>query len=92
MKRKKSKKRPAVRLNPIYGWPLTGPDAPEDDDAVSDHLKQELLDWSDFWHEHADAEGVFDSEVVEAEYVQRGRGLQSRLQRELDRPVAFREY
>jgi hypothetical protein len=69
VKRTKPKKRPTVRLDPIYGWPLTGPDAPEGDGAVSDHLKQELLDWSDFWHEHADAEGVFDSEVVEAEYV-----------------------
>ncbi len=94
MKPPKPKKRPAVRLYPICGWPLTGPDAPGDEDegAVSDVLKQELLDWSDFWHEHADAEGSFDSEAAEAECVQRGRGLQSRLQCELDGPVAFMEY
>ncbi len=93
MKRSKPKKRPGLRLDPLYGWPLRGPDAPgnEDKAAVSDGLMQELLDWSDFWHEHADAEGLFDSEAAEAEHVQRGRGLQKRLQRELDRPVAFGE-
>ena len=78
----------------MYGWPLRGPDAPGDEDeaAVSDRLKQELLDWSEFWFQHADAEGSFDDEAAEAEYIHRGRGLQKRLQRELDRPVAFRGY
>lgn len=93
VKRPKPKKVPVLRMDPLYGWPLTGPKAllPHDS-AVSEDLKQELLDWSRFWHEHAGHGGCFRSEAAEAAYDQRGRGLQQRLQRELDRPVAFRTY
>lgn len=82
-----------MRLDPFYGWPLRGPDAPEPEDegALSDGLRQELLDWSESWYRSADAEGVFDDEAAEAEHVRRGLGLQKRVQRELDRPVAFLE-
>ena len=88
----KPKKVPCTADGPaLYGWPLTGPAGllPEDA-AVSEDLKQELLDWSRFWHEHAGHGGLFRSEEAEAAYDQRGRGLQQRLRRELDRPVAFK--
>ena len=91
VKPSKPEKVPALRMDPLHGWPLTGPEAllPEDA-AVSEDLKQELLDWSRFWHEHAGLGGLFRGEEAEAAYDQRGRGLQERLQRELDRPVAFK--
>jgi hypothetical protein len=58
-------------MDPLYGWPLTGPKALlPDDTAVSEDLKQELLDRSRFWHEHAGHGGCFRSEAAEAAYDQ----------------------
>jgi hypothetical protein len=84
-------RRPELWLDPSFGWPRQDGQAPGDEDRtlVSDALAQQLLDWGDAWRERTDDEGRFDDEAAEAAHVQQGLGLRSRLQRELDRPVAF---
>ena len=69
-------------------WPVWGEDSEAVEAEVSPALRQELLDWQDFWQEH---QGVDDWDSLESaqEYVRRGRWLQRRPQRELDRPVEF---
>lgn len=67
-------------------WPVWGEDVEE---MVSPALRQELLDWQRFWQQHQAADG-WDTPEAEQEYRSRGRGLQRRLQRELDEPVEFR--
>jgi len=91
VKRQEAQRRPELWLDPSCGWPLQDGQAPGDEDrtVVTDALAQQLVAWGDAWRERTDDEGRFDDQAAEAAHVQQGRGLRSRLQRELDRPVAF---
>jgi hypothetical protein len=69
-------------------WPVWGEGSEHVEVVVSPGLRQDLLDWQRFWQEHQGVED-WDSPESAKEYVRRGRGLQRRLQRELDEPVDF---
>ncbi len=71
-------------------WPVWGEGSEDVEAVVSPGLRQDLLDWQRFWQDHQDVED-WDSPESAEEYVRRGRGLQRRLQRELDEPVEFLE-
>ncbi len=70
-------------------WPVWGEGSEDVKAMVSPALRQDLLDWQQFWEEHQGVEG-WDTPEAAQEYLGRGRGLQHRLQRELDEPVEFR--
>ncbi len=88
-----ARQRPSKTRLRIFGeyccvWPVWGEGSEDVESMVSPALRQDLLDWQQFWLEHTSEEG-WDSPEAAKEYVSRGRGLQHRLQRELDEPVEF---
>lgn len=89
MSRRRDQK-PRLRIFGEYCcvWPVWGEGGEEVEQQVSAGLRQNLLDWQAFWQDHKNIEGWDTPESAE-EYRSRGRGLQHRLQRELDEPVEF---
>jgi len=82
---------PRLRIFGEYccGWPVWGEGSEDVEAMVSPDLRQELLDWQQFWQDHQGVEN-WDPPEAAQEYLRRGRWLQRRLQRELDEPVEFR--
>lgn len=84
-------KKPRLRIFGEYCcvWPVWGEGSEDVEQEVSAALRQDLLEWQAFWEDHQDVED-WDTREAAEEYRSRGRGLQHRLQRELDEPVEFR--
>jgi hypothetical protein len=58
---------------------------------ISDALRQDLLDWQEFFEEHLHYETGWDTPEAGEEWVSGGRGLHQRLPWELDEPVESRQ-
>ena len=76
-------------------WPVWGEGSGMHDGdeelPISDALRQDLLDWQEFFEAHMHHDRGWDTARAGEEWASRGRGLQQRLQRELDEPVEFRQ-
>jgi len=86
--------RRTVRLAADFGrdWPLWEDDSVGDrvnlctapgDYGISDGLTAEIHDWFEFWLMHYDPNTMWDSPVNNWSWIQRGKVVRSRLQREL---------
>jgi hypothetical protein len=75
-------------------WPVWGEGSGihdgDEELPISEDLRQDLLDWQEFFEQHLHHERGWDTEAAGDEWLARGWDLQRRMQTELNEPVQFR--